>query len=34
LKGDTFLTKTHVEGQYDEAKEIFDGIEVELDDAG
>jgi hypothetical protein len=32
LKPDSAAVKTHTEGQWDEATEIFDGIEVELED--
>ena len=32
MKQNTIASKTHTEGQYEDATEIFDGIEVELED--
>jgi hypothetical protein len=32
MKQNTVTSKTHVEGEYEDAREIFDGIEVELED--
>ena len=31
LRPDSATVKTHTEGQWDEARDIFDGIEVELE---
>ena len=31
IKKDSTAVKSHTEGQWDEATEIFDGIEVELE---
>ena len=32
MKQNTIASKTHTEGQYEDATEIFDEIEVELED--